>query len=85
MAQQAVLRLVNSRGVQAGPNENALYTLKPRSYEPYNVANILKTGDYDVDMAVTTATEVALLIRQDEPLPMTVTAAFLDLAITEDT
>ncbi|MGL5735546.1 MAG: hypothetical protein ACRCYS_11830 [Beijerinckiaceae bacterium] len=77
-AAQAVLRLVNSRGLEAGPSDDKLFPIKPRSFEAWGEANRLLTGDYLADMAPDPNTEVVLVIRQQEPLPFTLTAAFLD-------
>ena len=81
-AAEAVVRVVNMRGIEAGPDEEHLFAIKPRSFEPYGVSNELKTGDYLVQMAAKTDDEITLLIRQREPLPFTLTAAFLDPVVT---
>lgn len=77
-AAQAVVRLVNSRGLEAGPSEDKLFPLKPRQFEAWGEPNALITGDRLVDMAPDIKTETVLVIRQQEPLPFTLTAAFLD-------
>lgn len=81
-AAEAVVRVVKMRGIEAGPDEEHLFAIKPRSFEPYGVSNELKTGDYTVQMAAKTDDEITLLIRQREPLPFTLTAAFLDPIVT---
>lgn len=81
-AAEAVVRVVKMRGIEAGPDEDHLFAIKPRSFEPYGVSNELKTGDYTVQMAARTDDEITLLIRQREPLPFTLTAAFLDPVVT---
>lgn len=78
-AAQAVVRLVNSRGLECGPDEAHLFPLKPRSFEAWGEPNRLLTGDYVVGMApVIKSDGVTLVIRQQEPLPFTLTGAFLD-------
>lgn len=77
-AAQAVVRLVNSRGLEVGPSEDRLFPLKPRSFEAWGDANALLNGDYLVDMAPDAKNETVLVIRQRDPLPFTLTAAFLD-------
>lgn len=72
------MRVVDMRGIEAGPDEEHLFAIKPRSFEPYGVSNELKTGDYTVQMAAKCDDEITLVIRQREPLPFTLTAAFLD-------
>ena len=81
-AAEAVVRVVKMRGIEAGPDADNLFALKPRSFEPYGVSNELKTGDYTVQMAAKADDEIVLFIRQEEPLPFTLTAAFLDPVIT---
>lgn len=81
-AAEAVVRVVDMRGIEAGPDEEHLFAIKPRGFEPYGMPNELKTGDYTVQMAAKTDDEITLVIRQREPLPFTLTSAFLDPIVT---
>jgi hypothetical protein len=80
---QAVLRLKRSRGVKAGPDENNLYEIKSRTEDDAYGPPALLDGIYEIGMAPTTPNEAVVLIRSDDPLPMTLTAVYLDPVVTE--
>ncbi|WP_157215859.1 hypothetical protein [Flavisphingomonas formosensis] len=84
MVGRAVLRLVNTRGLFAGPDQDSLYELKPRLDEPWGEPAHLLSEDVEVDMEPVAANQSSLIIRQSYPLPFTLTAAFLDPIVTED-
>ena len=75
---EVVIRVIDSRGVQAGPNEANLFRIKPRSNEEFGAPNRLLSGDYRTDMAPVVSGKASVLIRSTDPLPLTVTAIFLD-------
>jgi len=84
MVGKAVLRVVNSRGLLAGPDEGSLYEVKPRLDEPWGAPARLLSEDVEVDMEPATANQSSVVVRQSYPLPFTLTAAFLDPIVTED-
>ena len=73
-----VLRLFKSRGVKAGRKLADMFPLKTRRSEPLGEAKALLTGDYLAQTEAVASTEATLFVQQDNPLPMTVTAIFLD-------
>lgn len=79
---RAVLRLVESRGIEAGPDEDHLYHLKPRSDEPYGEPNRLLTGDYEADMEPVISGQSSIVIRSSEPVPLTLTGVLLEPIVT---
>ena len=82
-AGHAVLRLKDSAGVLAGPKASELFPIKGRTDDDeYDVADLLN-GTYEVSMAPVVADESVILIRSEDPLPLTVTAAYLDPVVTE--
>lgn len=83
MTGKAVLRLVRSRGVKVGPTEEKLFPLKPRSGEPYGAPNDLLNGDYELALAPVVSGKASIVVQQSDPLPLTLTAAFLDPVVTE--
>jgi hypothetical protein len=76
-------RLKRSRGVKAGPDENNLYEIKSRTEDDAYGPPALLDGIYEIGMAPTTPNEAVVLIRSDDPLPMTLTAVYLDPVVTE--
>jgi hypothetical protein len=83
MVGRAVLRVVNTRGLFAGPDEDSLYEVKPRLDEPWGAPPRLLSEDLDVDMEPVAADHASIVVRQPYPLPFTLTAAFLDPIVAE--
>lgn len=79
---EVVIRVVNTRGLLAGPNEKNLFEIKPRSNEDYGEPNDLKTGDYQHDSAPVARFETSLVLSMPYPLPATVTGVLLDPVVT---
>lgn len=75
---EIVLRLFKSRGVKAGRKLTDMMPLKTRRSEPLGEPKALLTGDYNAQTEPVASTEATLFVSQDNPLPMTVTAIFLD-------
>jgi hypothetical protein len=80
---RAVLRVVNSRGILAGPDEDHLFPLKPRSTEPYGEPNALLTGDYEVDMDPVVANQTVIVVKSSDPLPLTISGVLLEPMVSE--
>lgn len=74
----AIARVVQTRGLQVGPDEDHLFPLKDRSGEDWGEPTALKTGDYEIDLAGTSAKESKVFIRSADPVPMTVLAVLID-------
>ena len=81
---KAVLRVVKSRGMRAGRTLNDLKPLKTRRNEPLGQPKNLLTGDYTFDMAPVVSLEATVVVEQRNPLPMTLTAIFMDPIVLED-
>lgn len=73
-----VLRLFKTRGVRAGRKLSDMLPLKTRRSEPLGEPKNLLTGDYSAQTEPVASTEATLFVDQRNPLPMTVTAIFLD-------
>ena len=80
---QAVIEVVRTRGLEVGRKLSAMYAPKPRRGEALGDANDLKTGAYEAETKPMLAGETTLFLRSAEPLPMTVTAVYLDAEVTE--
>lgn len=75
---RAVLKLVRSSQVQVGPTESKLYPVKQRIGEAYGTPDNLMDGDYLVSNESHVSGQVSLVVRQDAPLPMTLTGVYLE-------
>ncbi len=81
---KAVLRLVKSRGVRVGRKIADLLPLKTRRNEALGASKDLLTGDYLAEMEAVASLETTIIAQQDNPLPMTITAVFMDPILHED-
>jgi hypothetical protein len=80
---KAVLRLVDSRGVAVGPTEALLEALRSRVNElPGQPASLLN-GMYDVTLRPNLNDGARLVVQSTDPLPMTVTAIYLDPSVSQ--
>jgi hypothetical protein len=70
--------------VLAGPNANNLYEVRERTegagYGPPQLLN----GLFPLNMPPTTGDETTVLIRSEDPLPLTVTAVYIDNIASKD-
>lgn len=73
-----VLRMVKTRGVKVGRKLGDLFGLKTRTREPLGDPKELLTGDYLAQTEPLASREATIFVEQSNPLPMTVTAIFLD-------
>lgn len=69
-----VLRLYRSRGLQIGPGIDRLVAVVPETFGAQTLPAPLFTGDVEVAFPGGYDTVATVLIRQDQPLPMTVLA-----------
>jgi hypothetical protein len=76
------LRLYRSSGIKAGPDEDHLREYKQRRSEPYNSPPDLIESD-EIEIKVDNAWQHngQILVRQSDPLPITVVSITLDAAI----
>lgn len=75
---QAVLRLVKSGQVKAGPTDDKLYLVKQRLAEAYSAADELLDGDFLISNESHVSGRTSIVIQQDAPLPLTLTGAWLE-------
>jgi hypothetical protein len=81
-AAQAVIRLVDSRGILVGVDEGNLFEIKSRLGEGYNDTPDLLNGLFEIATAPVTVEETTVWIESSYPLPMSVTAIYLDPVAT---
>lgn len=80
---KAVVRVIDSRGLKAGPDDASLEPLRARSNEPPGAPNALKNGLLETWLRPAINGGARVVVRSDDPLPLTVTGVYLDPAITE--
>ncbi|MFA5965298.1 MAG: hypothetical protein WC804_14880 [Sphingomonas sp.] len=78
---KAVLRLIDSRGVKAGPDAANLEPLRGRVAEVPGEPNALKTGLYETWLRPRINDGARVVVQSDDPLPMTLTGVYLDPSI----
>lgn len=75
------LRVLESSGIFAGPNEDNLVEAKQRTTEPYGTPPNLKTQDVKIMLTPTWADNGQIFVRQTDPLPLTVVGVTLEVSI----
>ena len=78
---KAVLRLIDSRGVKAGPDIANLEPLRARMGEAPGEPNAVKTGLFETWLRPKINDGARVVVRSDDPLPMTLTGVYLDPSI----
>lgn len=78
---KAVLRLIDSRGVKAGPDAANLEPLRGRVGELPGEPNALKTGLYETWLRPKINDGARVVVQSDDPLPLTLTGVYLDPSI----
>jgi hypothetical protein len=77
-AAKVVLRVVETRNIEAGPNDASLFPVKQREDEAYGDPIALKTGDLQVNMAGTSGNETVVVVRSVDPTPMHIAAILIE-------
>ncbi len=78
---KAMLRVHRATGIFAGPPDKTLYEAKLRRNEPPGTPPSLKTEDVEVRVAADWNYDAALLVRQSDPLPVTLVRLTLEVAL----
>jgi hypothetical protein len=78
---KAWLRVYRSSGVFIGPNEALLVEAKIRNTEAYGLPPSLKTDELEIVMQPSWDSDGSILIRQSDPLPLTVVALTLEFTM----
>jgi hypothetical protein len=83
-ANKVVVRVVRTRGIEIGPDEDGMFPVKQRDEDPIGRPAALFSGDILQDLDARAGNEVVVVVRSSEPLPMQIGAIFLDPDISED-
>jgi hypothetical protein len=75
------LRVLESSGIFAGPSADQLVEAKQRTEEPYGSPPDLKTQDIKIMLTPQWQDNGQLFVRQTDPLPLTVVALTLEVAM----
>ena len=75
------MRVVNSSGIFAGPSTEQLVQFKQRTTEPYGTAPTLRTDEIEIDVKPDWGNDAAIVIRQSDPLPITITSMTMEVSI----
>ena len=75
------LRVLESSGIFAGPSADQLVEAKQRTVEPYGSPPNLKTQDIKIMLTPQWQDNGQLFVRQTDPLPLTVVALTLEVAM----
>lgn len=78
---KAYLRIVDSSGVMAGPSFDRLVEMKQRTDEPYGSPPALVSGEFPITLLPSWGNDAGICLRQENPLPVTLLAMTLDVAI----
>jgi len=74
------LKMLNSRGGWVGTDENNLDEIVQRTNEPFNMPIALKTQDYNLILHGGHERLPVLIVKQKDPLPLTLLACILRTA-----
>lgn len=77
-AAKTVLRVVDTRNIYAGPDEDDLFPVKQREDEAYGDPIALYTGDFQVDMAPVSGNETVVVVKSVDPTPMHIAAILIE-------
>jgi len=80
---KAVIRVIETRGLKAGPTEAKLETLRARTTEILGEPNRLQTGLFETWLRPDINGGARVVVQSSDPLPMTVTGIYLDPAASE--
>lgn len=75
------LRVEKTRGIWAGPSADTLVELKQREFENWNEATKLATDDVELTPTADWTKGGTMIIKQFDPLPMTILAIMPDLKV----
>jgi len=75
------IRLFQSSGIFAGPSEDLLTEYKQRTTEVYGAPPDLQSGEAEITLMPQWNDNGQILLRQENPLPLTVVAVTMEMAI----
>lgn len=75
------LRVFRSSGIFVGPTPDELTEAKQRTIEPYGSPPALKSEEIQIVLTPTWADNGQIYVRQSDPLPLTVVAMTLEVAV----
>lgn len=82
MMAKATIRVENTRGICAGPGGGTLFEVKQRQGEAIGSPIALATTDFEVELSARWNGGSTIVVKQNYPLPATITAIFAEPIIT---
>lgn len=76
------MRLLESRGVKAGPRADQLETVRPRLGELPGEPNRLLSGIFELNTQARITDEPSVVVQSDDPLPFTCLGVFIDPVVS---
>jgi hypothetical protein len=78
---RATLRLLNTRGIKAGALMDRLEVIAPRRAAGWGEPADLVSGDVPISFDADPAPDAGVIVRQDEPLPMTLLGVWIEAEV----
>ncbi|MEO9131506.1 MAG: hypothetical protein ABI240_09885 [Sphingomonas sp.] len=78
-----MIRVIETRGLKAGPTDAKLETLRARRTEILGEPNALQTGLLETWLRPDINGGARVVVQSSDPLPMTITGIYLDPAASE--
>jgi hypothetical protein len=78
------IKIVRTRGLKVGRDEDHLFTLRPRLGELIGEPLDRNTGTFEASVEPVQSAEATLVVKQDKPFSWTVTSVFLEPAVGAD-
>lgn len=75
------IRVFQSSGIFAGPDEDSLTEYKQRTTEPFGTPPALQSGQAEITLMPKWNYDGQILIRQENPLPLTIVAVTMEMSI----
>jgi hypothetical protein len=75
------MRVVRSSGVFAGPSVDRLVQYKQRTTEPFGSPPALRTDEIELDVRPDWGNDASFIVRQSDPLPITITSMTMEVVI----
>ena len=79
-ARAAYIRVYESSGLSAGPDQNNLTVFPPRTFEGYGQPPVLRSDEIEVSLAPTWSDGGQVYVRQQFPLPMMICSITTEVA-----
>ena len=77
-ANHVVVKVIETRGLLAGPDESQMFPVKQRFLDEYGDPTALLTGHYEIEMAGVSGDETVVVLQSTEPTPVHIAAVLIE-------